>query len=302
MRMRKPDFRSIGHLRRLRRSVAAATAGLKVGNGFETGVEIGPLINDAAVGKAEAHVADAVELGATVLTGGRRHDLGGTFYSPTVLGGVTPGMRITREETFGPIAPVIRFDREEDAIALANDTETGLAAYVFARDVGRIWRVSEALEFGVVAVNTGNFSYEGAPFGGMKESGFGREGSHHALDEFLRNEVPVSRRDRELSLARRSDSLVKPRQRSATPGKPDPVSIALLRREGRPGSARSQTNPRRGGERATTARGRLRAKQPACQPRARRAPTARRVLRCSVRGRLGCSRHCPLALSERVHR
>jgi succinate-semialdehyde dehydrogenase / glutarate-semialdehyde dehydrogenase len=164
---------------------AAATSALRVGNGAHDGIEIGPLINDDAVLKAEEHVADALEQGARVATGGARHELGGTYYAPTVLTDVTSEMRITKEETFGPVAPVLRFDDEAEAIRMANDTESGLAAYLFSRDVGRVWRVSAALEFGVVAVNTGAFSYEGAPFGGVKESGFGREGSRHALDDFL---------------------------------------------------------------------------------------------------------------------
>ena len=165
--------------------LTAVTGRLSVGSGFDMAVQIGPLINEEAVVKAEEHVADALAHGATVLIGGSRHQLGGTFYEPTVLGDVTGDMRITREETFGPVAPVMRFETEADAIRMANNTESGLAAYLFSRDIGRIWRVGEALEFGVVAVNTGNFSYEGAPFGGVKESGFGREGSHHALDDFL---------------------------------------------------------------------------------------------------------------------
>jgi succinate-semialdehyde dehydrogenase/glutarate-semialdehyde dehydrogenase len=167
------------------RRFAAATSDLRVGNGAEDGVDLGPLISDEALQKVEEHVADAVAQGAAVLTGGERHTLGGRFYEPTVLSGVTPGMRITREETFGPVAPIMRFETEDEAIQMANDTESGLAAYLFSRDLGRVWRVGEGLQFGVVAVNTGAFSYEGAPFGGMKESGFGREGSHHALDDFL---------------------------------------------------------------------------------------------------------------------
>jgi succinate-semialdehyde dehydrogenase / glutarate-semialdehyde dehydrogenase len=167
------------------RRFAAAAAAMRVGNGADGGVDLGPLISDKALQKVEEHVADAVAQGAAVLTGGERHALGGTFYEPTVLSDVTGAMRITREETFGPVAPIMRFETEEEAIQMANDTESGLAAYVFSRDLGRVWRVGEALQFGVVAVNTGAFSYEGAPFGGMKESGFGREGSHHALEDFL---------------------------------------------------------------------------------------------------------------------
>jgi succinate-semialdehyde dehydrogenase/glutarate-semialdehyde dehydrogenase len=164
---------------------SAAVAGMRIGNGFEDGVELGPLIDDAAVAKVEEHVADALERGATVATGGRRHALGGSFFEPTVLAGATPEMRVAREETFGPLAPIFRFSTEEEAIAMANATEYGLAAYFFSADNARIWRVGEALEFGIVGINTGAFSYEGAPFGGVKESGIGREGSHHGIDEFV---------------------------------------------------------------------------------------------------------------------
>jgi succinate-semialdehyde dehydrogenase/glutarate-semialdehyde dehydrogenase len=162
-----------------------AVQALRVGNGFDDGVEQGPLIDGAAVAKVEEHIENAVAGGATVVAGGSRHELGGTFFQPTVLAEATPAMRIAHEETFGPVAPVFRFATEQEAIELANDTEYGLAAYFFAADNGRIWRVGEALEFGIVAVNTGLFSYEGAPFGGVKESGIGREGSHHGIDEFL---------------------------------------------------------------------------------------------------------------------
>ncbi len=164
---------------------AAAVRALPVGNGFDDGVEQGPLIDDAAVAKVEDHIEDALAHGATVVAGGSRHELGGTFFEPTVLDDATPAMRIAHEETFGPVAPVFRFGTEEEAIELANATPFGLAAYFFARDNARIWRVGEALEFGIVAVNTGLFSYEGAPFGGVKESGIGREGSHHGIDEFV---------------------------------------------------------------------------------------------------------------------
>ncbi|HXF97102.1 MAG TPA: NAD-dependent succinate-semialdehyde dehydrogenase [Gaiellaceae bacterium] len=165
--------------------LADAVAELRVGNGFDDGVDQGPLIDRAAVEKVEEHVRDAVDHGAVVVCGGRPHELGGCFYEPTVLRGVTPEMRIAHEETFGPVAPVFRFASEDEAVELANATPYGLAAYVFTRDVARVWRVSEALEAGVVAVNTGIFSYEGAPFGGVKESGIGREGSHHGIAEFL---------------------------------------------------------------------------------------------------------------------
>jgi succinate-semialdehyde dehydrogenase/glutarate-semialdehyde dehydrogenase len=166
-------------------SFSAAVAAMRVGGGFDDGVELGPLIDEAAVEKVEEHIADALEHGATVATGGGRHALGGTFYEPTVLAGVTPEMRVAHEETFGPLAPIFRFSTEEEAIRMANATEYGLAAYFFSRDNARIWRVGEALEYGIVAVNTGQFSYEGAPFGGVKQSGIGREGSHHGIDEFL---------------------------------------------------------------------------------------------------------------------
>jgi succinate-semialdehyde dehydrogenase/glutarate-semialdehyde dehydrogenase len=164
---------------------AERTAALKVGNGFEQGVEQGPLIDAAALAKVREHVEDAVAKGAVVVTGGKPHALGGTWYEPTVLAGATPAMKVANEETFGPVAPVFRFETEEEAIALANATEYGLAAYVYTRDVGRLWRVGEALEFGVVSVNAGLFSYEGAPFGGVKQSGLGREGSRHGLDDFM---------------------------------------------------------------------------------------------------------------------
>ena len=162
-----------------------AAAQLKVGNGFEPGVEQGPLISEQAVAKAEHHIEDALARGATLEHGGARHQLGRTFFQPTVLSGATPEMLLAHEETFGPVAPVFRFESEDQAIALANSTESGLSAYLFSRDLGRVWRVGEALEFGVVGINTGVISYEGAPFGGVKESGLGREGSRHGLDDFL---------------------------------------------------------------------------------------------------------------------
>jgi succinate-semialdehyde dehydrogenase/glutarate-semialdehyde dehydrogenase len=165
--------------------MVAAVADLTVGPGIDAGVTIGPLINAAAIEKVEAHVADAVTRGATVLAGGARHDCPGNFWQPTVLADVAPGMLITREETFGPVAPLIRFSSEEEAIAIANDTPFGLAAYFFTRDLARAFRVSEALEFGIIGVNEGLTSTELAPFGGVKESGLGREGSHHGVEEFL---------------------------------------------------------------------------------------------------------------------
>jgi succinate-semialdehyde dehydrogenase / glutarate-semialdehyde dehydrogenase len=158
---------------------------LKVGPGTEKGVAIGPLINSAAIDKVVDHITDAVGKGAKVLTGGKRHKLGGGFFEPTVLVGVTSTMKVAREETFGPVAPLFAFKTEEEAIRLANDTEFGLAAYFYARDVGRIWRVGEGLEYGIIGINEGIISSEVAPFGGVKQSGLGREGSHHGVEEFL---------------------------------------------------------------------------------------------------------------------
>lgn len=163
----------------------AEVAALAVGDGFKEGVDQGPLINESAVSKVEEHIADAVNAGARVTVGGERHALGGTFFQPTVLTEANRNMAIAREETFGPVAAVFKFETEDEVIELANDTPYGLAAYFFTTDLGRAWRVGEALEFGVVAVNTGSFSYEGAPFGGFKESGIGREGSRHGIEEFL---------------------------------------------------------------------------------------------------------------------
>lgn len=165
--------------------MAAAMESLQVGSGLDETNNQGPLINDAALLKVESHVADARAHGATVAVGGERHALGGTFYQPTLLTGVTPDMQLAGEETFGPLAPLFRFESEEEGIALANDTPFGLAAYFYARDLGRVWRVSEALEAGIVAVNSGIFSTEVAPFGGVKESGVGREGSRYGIDEYL---------------------------------------------------------------------------------------------------------------------
>lgn len=166
-------------------ALAEAVSALKVGNGMEYGVEQGPLIDAAAVAKVEEHIEDALAHGATVASGGKKHALGGTFFEPTVLAGASAAMKIAQEETFGPIAPIFPFSSEEEGLALANGTEFGLASYVFTKDNARVHRVTEALEFGIVGVNTGNFSFEGAPFGGWKLSGVGREGSHHGIDEFL---------------------------------------------------------------------------------------------------------------------
>jgi succinate-semialdehyde dehydrogenase/glutarate-semialdehyde dehydrogenase len=165
--------------------LAAKVASLRVGNGLEAGVNQGPLIDEAAVCKVEALVADAVAGGAQVVGGGGRHELGGTFYQPTVLTQVLPTMRVAKEEIFGPVAPLFKFDDEAQAIQMANDTEFGLAAYFYARDIGRVWRVSEALEYGMVGINTGVVSTEVAPFGGVKSSGLGREGSKYGLDEYM---------------------------------------------------------------------------------------------------------------------
>ncbi len=163
----------------------AAVQSMTVGDGLDADTDQGPLINDEAVAKVEHHIADAVSRGATVTTGGGRHGLGGTYFEPTVIVGATSEMAVAQEETFGPLAAVFRFKTEAEGIAQANDTPFGLAAYFFTRDLARAWRVGEGLEYGVVAVNTGSFSYEGAPFGGVKESGVGREGSAHGIEEFL---------------------------------------------------------------------------------------------------------------------
>jgi succinate-semialdehyde dehydrogenase / glutarate-semialdehyde dehydrogenase len=165
--------------------LVVAVKQLKVGNGFDPGVEQGPLIDKAAVEKVEDHVSDAVSKGARILLGGKRHSLGGTFFEPTVLADVTSTMKVAREETFGPVAPLFRFYKDEEAAQLSNDTEFGLASYFFSRDVGRIWRTAEALEYGMVGINTGMISTEVVPFGGMKQSGLGREGSHYGIDEYL---------------------------------------------------------------------------------------------------------------------
>ncbi|WP_312148151.1 NAD-dependent succinate-semialdehyde dehydrogenase [Brevundimonas sp.] len=165
--------------------LAKATAALRVGNGLEDGVQIGPLIDAKVVKKVEEHIADARAKGATVITGGQRHALGGTFFQPTVLSGVTSDMLICKEETFGPVAPVVRFETEEEGLALANATEFGLAGYFYARDMGRVWRVAEAMETGMIGVNTGLISTEVAPFGGIKQSGLGREGSRHGIEDYL---------------------------------------------------------------------------------------------------------------------
>ena len=158
---------------------------LKPAPGLEPGSTQGPLIDDRAVEKVEQHINDALTKGARLAAGGHRHALGGRFFEPTVLTDVTPGMMLAREETFGPVAPLFRFSSDDEAIRLANDTEFGLASYFYGRDVGRVWRVAEALECGIVGINTGIISTEVAPFGGMKESGLGREGSKYGIEAFL---------------------------------------------------------------------------------------------------------------------
>ena len=165
--------------------LAAKTKGLNVGDGFADGVTTGPLINDAAVAKVEDHIADAVSKGATVALGGARADLGGSFFQPTVLTGVTTDMKVAKEETFGPVAPLFRFTNEAEVVAMANDSEFGLAAYFYSRDLARVWRVAEALESGMVGINTGLISTEVAPFGGVKQSGLGREGSKYGTEDYL---------------------------------------------------------------------------------------------------------------------
>lgn len=158
---------------------------LRVGNGLEEGVTIGPLINQAAVDKVVEHIDDAITRGASICTGGNRHSLGGLYFEPTILTGVVPASKLMNEETFGPVAPLIRFKTEAEVIRMSNDTEFGLAAYFYTRDIGRIWRVAEALEYGMVGINEGLISSEVAPFGGVKQSGLGREGSKYGIDDYL---------------------------------------------------------------------------------------------------------------------
>jgi len=164
--------------------LALAVEELKVGDGMEEGNNQGPLINQRAVEKVEQHIDDALRKGARLMCGGHRHAKGGTFFEPTILADVTPQMRVATEETFGPVAPLFRFQTEDEAVRMANDTEFGLAAYFYSRDIGRVWRVAEALEYGMVGINEGIISTELAPFGGVKESGLGREGSRYGMDEF----------------------------------------------------------------------------------------------------------------------
>ena len=165
--------------------MAEAAKGLTLGNGFDPATTTGPLIDAAALAKVEHHVADAIAKGARVETGGKRSDIGALFYEPTVLTGVTADMQVAKEETFGPVAPLFRFETEEEVLAAANATDYGLSAYFFTRDMRRVWRVAEALEYGIVGINTGLTTSEAAPFGGIKQSGQGREGSRHGLDDYL---------------------------------------------------------------------------------------------------------------------
>jgi succinate-semialdehyde dehydrogenase/glutarate-semialdehyde dehydrogenase len=160
-------------------------AKLKVGDGLKGETQQGPLIDDKAVAKVEEHIADAVKKGARIIAGGKRHPLGGTFFEPTILADVTEKMAVAKEETFGPVAPLFRFKTDADAVRMSNDTEFGLASYFYSRDIGRIWKVAEQLEYGMVGINTGLISTELAPFGGVKESGLGREGSKYGIDDYL---------------------------------------------------------------------------------------------------------------------
>jgi succinate-semialdehyde dehydrogenase/glutarate-semialdehyde dehydrogenase len=165
--------------------LAETSAGLKVGPGLQEGVNQGPLIDEKAVEKVEELIADARDKGGRILTGGGRHDLGGSFFQPTVIADAVPEMRFSREEIFGPVAPVFRFETEEEAIRLANDTEYGLACYFYTQDLGRAFRVSSGLKYGLVGVNEGLITTEVAPFGGVKESGLGREGSRYGIEDYL---------------------------------------------------------------------------------------------------------------------
>jgi succinate-semialdehyde dehydrogenase/glutarate-semialdehyde dehydrogenase len=167
------------------KKLADKVSAMKVGNGLENGVVQGPLIDMKAVEKVEEHITDALEKGARVVTGGKRHEKGGQFFQPTVLADVNTKMKVTHEETFGPVAPLYRFKTEEELLKLANDTEYGLAAYFYSRDIGRVWRVAEGIESGIIGINVGIISTEVAPFGGVKESGIGREGSKYGIEEFL---------------------------------------------------------------------------------------------------------------------
>jgi succinate-semialdehyde dehydrogenase/glutarate-semialdehyde dehydrogenase len=158
---------------------------MKVGDGLENGTDLGPLINSEALDKVQEHIADAQSKGAEVILGEREHNLSGNFFAPTIVTGATSDMKFSSEETFGPLAPLFKFENEDDVIELANDTIFGLASYFYAKDLSRVYKVAEALEYGIVGVNTGIISTEVAPFGGVKQSGLGREGSHHGIEEFL---------------------------------------------------------------------------------------------------------------------
>lgn len=170
---------------RFTEKLKAAIAQLRLGDGVTPDVTTGPLISEAAVAKVEEHIKNATSRGAKIATGGRRSPLGGTFFEPTILTDVTPDMIVANDETFGPLAPLFRFETEEDVIAMANDTEFGLAGYFYSQDMSRIWRVAEALETGIVGINTGLISTEVAPFGGVKQSGLGREGSKYGAEDFV---------------------------------------------------------------------------------------------------------------------
>jgi len=167
------------------RKLTRAVEGLKVGNGFDDGVQQGPLIDMGAVETVESHIQDAVSKGGKILIGGVRHTLGSSFFEPTIVADATDDMRVAKEETFGPLAPIFKFDSEEEVVCKANDTEFGLAAYFYTKDLGRTWRIGEKLEYGLVGINTGLVSNPVAPFGGVKESGNGREGSKYGLDDYL---------------------------------------------------------------------------------------------------------------------
>jgi succinate-semialdehyde dehydrogenase/glutarate-semialdehyde dehydrogenase len=164
---------------------AAKVAELQVGNGMDEGVTQGPMINQGAIDKVKEHIEDALSKGGSLVCGGDSHALGGSFFTPTIISNVTTDMKVATEETFGPLAPIFKFKDEAQAIAMANDTEFGLAAYFYTRDIGRVWRVGEGLEYGIVGINEGIISTEVAPFGGVKESGMGREGSHYGIEDFL---------------------------------------------------------------------------------------------------------------------
>ena len=183
--MRKSPYIQAGVYDAFAAKLTAAVEKLQVGSGLEAESTTGPLISDAAVAKVQSHLQDALDKGAKILTGGKPHSLGGTFFEPTVISNVDKTMRVAREETFGPMAPLFKFTDVDDVIAQANDTDFGLAAYFYTNNMSRVWKVSEALDYGMVGVNTGLISTEVAPFGGMKASGLGREGSHHGIEEYL---------------------------------------------------------------------------------------------------------------------